>query len=117
MQSQRETHELFVISWRWQEGPQNIEQSFAVPSTSHLIGTIAVGCVTLVDATGHHHAISRNCCTSYQQLDHMLRVLFERDAIEAQIQRRYLEEGQCTDEGAQVQAADGHALNQVRRLS
>ena len=35
----------------------------------------------------------------------MLRVLFQRDAIEAQIQRRYIERGEydlCIDEGTQV---------------
>jgi hypothetical protein len=35
----------------------------------------------------------------------MLRVLFERDMIEAQIQRRYIEKGEydlCIDEGTQV---------------
>jgi transcription elongation factor Elf1 len=77
-----------------------MERSFAVPSASHLAGT-----VTLVDATGHHHPISVNFCASYQQLNNTLRVLFERDAIEAEIQRRYIEEGEydlCIDEGTQV---------------
>ncbi|KAG1880070.1 hypothetical protein F4604DRAFT_517398 [Suillus subluteus] len=105
MQSQRETHELLIISRRRQEGSQNIEQSFAAPSASHLAGIITPGCVTLVDATGHHHPISVNFCASYQQLDKMLRVLFERDAIEAKIQRRYIEEGKydlCIDRGTQI---------------
>ncbi|KAG1814669.1 uncharacterized protein BJ212DRAFT_1481872 [Suillus subaureus] len=105
MQSQRETHELFIISRRRQEGPQNIEQSFARASASHLTGTVALGCVTLVDATGHNHAISLNLCASFQQFNNMLRVLFERGAKEAQIQRRYIEEGKydlCVDEGTQV---------------
>ncbi|KAG1782426.1 hypothetical protein EV702DRAFT_381167 [Suillus placidus] len=116
MQSQRETHELSVISRRRQEGPQNIEQSFAVPSASHLTGTIALGCVTLVDATDHHHAISVNCCTSYQQLNNMLRVLFERDVTEAQIQRRYIEEGEydlCIDEGTQVTPLTNHKWSSI----
>ncbi|KIK37728.1 hypothetical protein CY34DRAFT_443873 [Suillus luteus UH-Slu-Lm8-n1] len=68
-------------------------------------GATALGCVTLVDATGHHHDIPINFCTSYQQLNNMLRVLFERDAIEAQIQKWYIEEGEydlCIDEGMQV---------------
>ncbi|KAG2365427.1 hypothetical protein BDR07DRAFT_1399085 [Suillus spraguei] len=105
MQSQRDTRELFIMLQRRQKGPQNIEQSFAVPTASHLAGTIALGRVILVDATGHHHPISVNCCTSYQQLNNMLRVLFERDAIEAQIQRRYIEQGKydlCIDQGTQV---------------
>lgn len=100
MQSQRETHDLWTISQRRQEGPHNIERSFAVPSASHLAGT-----VILVDATGHHHPISVYFCASYQQLNNTLRVLFERDAIEAKIQRRYIEDGEydlCIDEGTQV---------------
>ncbi|KAG2074114.1 hypothetical protein BDR04DRAFT_1229621 [Suillus decipiens] len=95
---------LRVINRR-QEDPQNIEQSFAAPTASHLAGTIALGCMTLVDATGHHHPISVNCCTSYQQLNNMLRVLFERNAIEAQIQRRYIKQGKydsCIDQGMQI---------------
>ncbi|KAG1765250.1 hypothetical protein EDD22DRAFT_413008 [Suillus occidentalis] len=78
-------------------------QSFMGPSTSP--GATALGCVTLVDATGHHHDIPMNFCTSYQQLNNMLRVFFERDAIEAQLQRRYIEKGEydlCIDEGMQV---------------
>ncbi|KAG2341310.1 hypothetical protein BDR05DRAFT_965324 [Suillus weaverae] len=99
MQSQHETRELYMISRRRQEGPQNIGQSFAL------------GCVTLVDATGHHHPISVNFCTSYQQLNNMLRVLFERDAIEAQIQRRYIEKAKydlCIDKGTQVTPLTSH---------
>ncbi|KAG1867612.1 hypothetical protein C8R48DRAFT_703522 [Suillus tomentosus] len=105
MQSQHETRELLIISRRRDEGLQNIEESFAALSASPLPRSVASGCVTLVDATGRHQAISVNWCTSYQQLNHMLRVLFERDAIEAKIQRRYIEEGKydlCIDEGKQV---------------
>jgi hypothetical protein len=39
-------------------------QSSMGPSAS--LGAIALGCVTLVDATGHHHDIPTNFCTSYQ---------------------------------------------------
>lgn len=116
MQSQREIHELFIMLQRRQEGPQNIEQSFTVPSASRLAGTIALGCVTLVDATGHHHAISVNCCTSYQQLSNMVRVLFERDAIEARIQRRYINEGEydlCIDVGTQVTPLTSHKWSSI----
>ncbi|KAG1781136.1 hypothetical protein EV702DRAFT_645555 [Suillus placidus] len=116
MQSQRETHELFIISRRRQEGPQNIEQSFAVPSASHLAETVALGCVTLVDATGHNHTISLNLCASFQQLNNMLRVLFERDAIEAQIQRRYIEKGEydlCIDKGTQVTPLTNHEWSSI----
>ncbi|KAG2117552.1 hypothetical protein BD769DRAFT_1672593 [Suillus cothurnatus] len=110
IQSQRDTHEALAILRKEKEDRQKflvlIEsmvmrgQSSMGPSAAHLAGT-----VTLVDATGHHHAISVNFCTSYQQLNDMLPVLFKRDAIEAQIQRRYIEEGKydlCIDEGTQV---------------
>ncbi|KIK37722.1 hypothetical protein CY34DRAFT_63591, partial [Suillus luteus UH-Slu-Lm8-n1] len=89
-------------------------QSSTGPSASP--GAIALGCVTLVDATGHHHAISVNCCTSYQQLNKMIRVLFERDTIEAQLQRRYIEEGEydlCIDEGMQVTPLTSHKWSSV----
>ncbi|KAG2753574.1 hypothetical protein P692DRAFT_201252431 [Suillus brevipes Sb2] len=89
-------------------------QSSMGPSASP--GAIALGCVTLVDATGHHHAISVNCCTSYQQLNEMLRVLFQRDAIEAQIQRRYIEKGEydlCIDEGTQVTPLTSHEWSRI----
>ncbi|KAG2029163.1 hypothetical protein BDR03DRAFT_1018802 [Suillus americanus] len=112
IQSQCDAHEALVILRREQEDRQKflmtIEsivvrgQSSVGPSAS---GTVALGCVTLVDATGHNHAISVNFCTSYQQLNGMLRVLFERDAIEAQIQRRYIEKGKydlCIDKGTHV---------------
>ncbi|KAG2120204.1 hypothetical protein BD769DRAFT_1020616 [Suillus cothurnatus] len=110
IQSQRDMHEALAILRKEKEDRQKflvlIEsmvmrgQSSMGPFATHLAGT-----VTLVDATGHHHAISVNFCTSYQQLNNMLRVLFERDANEAQIQRRYIEEGKydlCIDEGTQV---------------
>ncbi|KAG2098731.1 uncharacterized protein F5147DRAFT_839581 [Suillus discolor] len=116
MQSQRETHELLILMSRRREEVQDIEQSFAPLSALPLSGSVASGCVTLVDATGRHQAISVNWCTSYQQLNHMLRVLFERDAIEAQIQRRYIEEGKydlCIDEGKQVTPLASHKWSSI----
>ncbi|KAG2046138.1 hypothetical protein BDR06DRAFT_1014988 [Suillus hirtellus] len=116
MQSQRETCELLLISRRRDEGLQNIEQSFATRSVSPLIGSVVSGCVTLVDATGRHQAVSVNWCTSYQQLDSMLRVLFERDVVEAKIQRRYIEEGRydlCIDEGKQVTPLTSHNWSSI----
>ncbi|KAG2343477.1 hypothetical protein BDR05DRAFT_1059668 [Suillus weaverae] len=116
MQSQRETHELLMILRGGREGPQNIEQSFGVPSASHLAETVALGCVTLVDATGHNHTISLNLCGSFQQLNNLLRVLFERDATEAQIQRRYIEKGEydlCIDKGTQVTPLTNHEWSSI----
>ncbi|KAG1883417.1 hypothetical protein F4604DRAFT_1738236 [Suillus subluteus] len=46
----------------------------------------------------------------------MLRVLFERDAIEAQIQRRYIEEGKydlCIDTGTQVTPLTSHKWSSI----
>ncbi|KAG2343353.1 hypothetical protein BDR05DRAFT_962852 [Suillus weaverae] len=103
MQMQHETRKLYMTSRRRQESPQNIGQSFALG-------------VTLVDATGHHHSIPVNFCTSYQQLNNMLRVLFQRNAIEAQIQGRYIEEGKydlCIDEGTQVTPLTNHEWSSI----
>ncbi|KAG2076147.1 hypothetical protein BDR04DRAFT_1149201 [Suillus decipiens] len=99
IQMQRETHKLSVRLQRWQEGSQYIEQS------------VALGCVTLVDATGRHHQISVNLCTSYQQLNDMLQILFKRDVIQAKIQRQYIEQGQydlCIDKGTEVTPLTSH---------
>ncbi|KAG2367628.1 hypothetical protein BDR07DRAFT_254878 [Suillus spraguei] len=114
MQIGYETHELFIM--RQQERPRNIGLSFAVSSASHLPATVVPGCVTLVDATGHHHPIPVSMCTSYQQLDNMLRVLFQRDAIEAKIQARYIEEGQydlCIDKGTKVTRLTSHNCSSI----
>ncbi|KAG2752848.1 hypothetical protein P692DRAFT_201852623 [Suillus brevipes Sb2] len=72
---------------------------------TQLSAAVTLGCVTLVDATGHKHPISVTFCTSFQQLNEMLQVLFKRDPIEAQLQRRYMEQGQydlCIDDDRQV---------------
>ncbi|KAG2740116.1 hypothetical protein P692DRAFT_201797311 [Suillus brevipes Sb2] len=121
IQSQHDIHEELTILRRQQENLLITIQSLMIrpqssmgPSASP--GAIALGCVTLVDATGHHHAISVNCCTSYQQLNEMLRVLFQRDAIEAQIQRRYIEKGEydlCIDEGMQVTPLTSHGWSSI----
>lgn len=98
MQSHNDMHDLRQLMIH--------EQSSVGPSSSQSTRTVSVaGCVILVDAAGHHHPISVSFCTSFQQLNLMLRVLFERDSPEAHIQRRYIEEGQydlCIDEGTQV---------------
>ncbi|KAG2750192.1 hypothetical protein P692DRAFT_201931327 [Suillus brevipes Sb2] len=119
MQSQHDIHEELMILRRQQEDHSKLlitiqslmirPQSSMGPSGSP--GAIALGCVTLVDATGHDHHIPVNFCTSYRQLNEMLRVLFQRDAIEAQIQRRYIEKGEydlCIDEGTQVTCLTSH---------
>ncbi|KAG1860896.1 hypothetical protein F4604DRAFT_1929959 [Suillus subluteus] len=59
----------------------------------------------LIDATGHRHSISVNFCTSFEQFNSMLKVLFKCNSIEARIQRRYIESEQydlSIDEGTQV---------------
>ncbi|KAG1758306.1 hypothetical protein EDD22DRAFT_972246 [Suillus occidentalis] len=115
IQSQHDIQEKFMILQRQIEDQNKLLitnqslmirlQSFMGPSASP--GVVAFGCVTLVDATSHHHDIPVNFCTSYQQLNDMLRVLFqhESDVIDARIQRRYIEKGEydlCIDEGMQV---------------
>ncbi|KAG2335398.1 hypothetical protein BDR05DRAFT_971696 [Suillus weaverae] len=103
MQMQHEIRELHMVLRGRQEGPRNIE-------------TVALGCVTLVDATGRNHTISLNLCASFQQLNNMLRVLFQRNAIEAQIQGRYIEEGKydlCIDEGTRVTPLTNHEWSSI----
>ncbi|KAG1778196.1 hypothetical protein EV702DRAFT_1196615 [Suillus placidus] len=112
MQSQRDIREVLQ---REQEDRQSFlmtieslvtrAQSSVGPTATQLIGTATRGCVTLIDATGHQHPIPVNFCTSYEQFNEMLKVLFKCNSIEAQIQRRYMESGQydlCIDEGTQV---------------
>ncbi|KAG1845614.1 hypothetical protein C8R48DRAFT_442428 [Suillus tomentosus] len=115
MQSQREVHEMFVILQREQEDRRKFlltienlvarAQSSVGPTATQLIGTATRGCVTLIDATGHQYPIPVDFCTSFEQFNEMLKVLFKRNSIEAQIQRQYMESGQydlCIDEGMQV---------------
>ncbi|KAG2049260.1 hypothetical protein BDR06DRAFT_961804 [Suillus hirtellus] len=102
MQNQHAIHEELQ-----RQREANQEVLIAMQTLQSLMNrTVAlVGCVTLVDATGHDHAIPVNFCTSFQQLKKMLQVLFECDSIEARIQKRYVEEGQydlCIDDGRQV---------------
>ncbi|KAG1774656.1 hypothetical protein EV702DRAFT_1123693 [Suillus placidus] len=103
MQSQHDIHEVLAILRR--------QQDSVGPTPTQLIAAVTLGCVTLVDATGHEHAISMNFYTSYQQLNEMLQVLFKRDSIEAQLQRRYMEQGQydlCIDDNKQVTRLTSH---------
>ncbi|KAG1871428.1 hypothetical protein F4604DRAFT_1904286 [Suillus subluteus] len=74
------------------------------PAVTQLTAAVTLGCVTLVDATGHEHAISVTFCASFQ-------VLFESESIEAQIQRRHMQQGQydlCIDDDKQVTRLTSH---------
>jgi hypothetical protein len=124
IQSQHDIHEELMILRRQQEYHQKLlitVQSLVIGSQSSMgpsasLAAIALDCVTLVDATGHHHAISVNCCSSYQQLNNILRVLLDRDVVEAQIQRRYIEKGEydlCIDEGTQVTPLTSHEWSSI----
>lgn len=127
MQSQHDVHEELVILRRQQEDHQKLlitMQSLMIRAQSsmgltapQLTGTVTLAsCVTLVEATGHDHAIPLNFCTSFQQVNKMLQVLFECDTIEAHIQRRYVEEGQydlCIDEATQVSPLTGHEWSNI----
>ncbi|KAG1871749.1 hypothetical protein DFJ58DRAFT_910784 [Suillus subalutaceus] len=108
MQSQHDMHEKLEIIRRQREEDRRV----ADHNAKLMNRTVAlVGCVTLVDATGHEHAIPVKFCTSFQQLNKMLQVLFECDSIEARLQRRYVEEGQydlCIDDGKQVTRLTSH---------
>ncbi|KAG1742473.1 hypothetical protein EDB19DRAFT_616326 [Suillus lakei] len=98
--------ELLIISRR-QMDHQRIGQSFVIPSASQLTRTVSlVGRSTLVDATGCHHSILVNFCTSFQHLNAMSQVLlFGSGPVAAQVQGWYMEAEQydfCIDEGTQV---------------
>ncbi|KAG2074496.1 hypothetical protein BDR04DRAFT_179616 [Suillus decipiens] len=116
MQSQYETHELSIMLQRRQEGSHHIQEFFPGSSASHLAATVLLGCVTLVDATGHHHQISLSLCASYQQFNNMLRVLFETNTTEAKIQRRYIKKGKydlCIDKDTQVMPLTSHKWSRI----
>ncbi|OAX39971.1 hypothetical protein K503DRAFT_38192 [Rhizopogon vinicolor AM-OR11-026] len=99
-------------------------QSFVRLTATHLPGSITLGCVTFVDATGYEHLIPVYLCTSFQvrlarmnshlnetnhqilrRVNLILTNLFLCDSAEARIQKRYMEGKQydlCIDEGMQV---------------
>ncbi|KAG0695277.1 hypothetical protein DFH29DRAFT_956210 [Suillus ampliporus] len=102
MQSRRDIQEILAILQR----RDTVNQSQLMGRTAlQLPGSMMIGCVTLVDATGHEHPILVDYCTSFQQLNKMLEVLFERNSIEAQVQKGYMKEGRydlCIDEGTEA---------------
>lgn len=103
MQSQRDIREVLVILQREREDRQNLLMT--IESLVTRGQTATRGCVTLIDATGHQHPIPMDFCTSFEQFTEMLKVLFKCNSVEAQIQRRYTENGQydlAIDEGTQV---------------
>ncbi|KAG1728674.1 hypothetical protein EDB19DRAFT_1940711 [Suillus lakei] len=64
--------------------------------------------VELLDATGHLHPILMDVCDSFEK---MLQLLFERDTVQAQIQRRYMEKEQydlCIDDDKQITRLTSH---------
>ncbi|OAX35982.1 hypothetical protein K503DRAFT_335541 [Rhizopogon vinicolor AM-OR11-026] len=91
-------------------------ECFMGQGATQLTQTIALGVVTLVDATGYKHSLLVDHCTSFQQLNMMVAVLLERDCIEAQIQKRYMEKGQydlCIDEGTHVTELTSHGWSKL----
>ncbi|KAG2060080.1 hypothetical protein BDR06DRAFT_621095 [Suillus hirtellus] len=100
MQNRHDMAEVLAILQRQQDSVE--------PASIQLT---ALGCVKIVDATGHEHPISVTFCTSFQQLNDMLQVLFKSESIEARIQRRYMEQGQydlCIDDDKQVIQLTSH---------
>ncbi|KAG2108632.1 uncharacterized protein F5147DRAFT_164951 [Suillus discolor] len=100
MQNRHDMDEVLAILRRQQDsvGPTSMQLT-------------ALGCVKIVDATGYEHPISVTFCTSFQQLNDMLQVLFKSESIEARIQRRYMEQGQydlCIDDDKQVTRLTSH---------
>ncbi|KAG2351562.1 hypothetical protein BDR07DRAFT_1583796 [Suillus spraguei] len=77
-----------LVQWSFQM-QQN--QTMQGPAVTQLTAAIKLGCVTLVDATGHEHAISLTLCSSFQ--------------------RQYMEQGQynlCIDDDKQVTQLTNH---------
>ncbi|KAG1810810.1 hypothetical protein EV424DRAFT_146581 [Suillus variegatus] len=97
MESHYDTHQGSAILRR--------QQDSVGPTATQLTAAVTLDCVKLVDATGYEHAIPVTCCTSFQQLNKMLQVLFECKSLEARIQTQYMEQGQydlCIDDDKQV---------------
>ncbi|OJA07830.1 hypothetical protein AZE42_09142 [Rhizopogon vesiculosus] len=67
-------------------GVQRLECCVGQGATQ-LTRTIALGVVTLVDATGYEHHLLVDHCTSFEQLKIMVSGLLEHDSVEAQIQK------------------------------
>ncbi|KAG1735599.1 uncharacterized protein EDB91DRAFT_1250434 [Suillus paluster] len=119
MQNQHDMREVLASQQRQREDIQKVLMMVMIRPEQPSMGlpaTVALGCVTLVDATGHEHSISVNLCTSFQQLNNMLQVLFQRDSIEARIQKRYLEGGLydlCIDKGTEVTQLTSHGWSSI----
>ncbi|OAX31877.1 hypothetical protein K503DRAFT_860575, partial [Rhizopogon vinicolor AM-OR11-026] len=108
MQMQNDVREVLV---RVQKLECSVGQGAA-----QLNQTIALGVVTLVDATGYKHRLLVDQCTSFQQVKIMITGLLEHDSIEARIQKRYMEKGQydlCIDEGTHVTKLTSHAWSRI----
>ncbi|KAG0708703.1 hypothetical protein DFH29DRAFT_1075595 [Suillus ampliporus] len=93
-----------------------IRDQSSMGSTATQLTATVTGCVTVIDATGYEYPIPVDFCTSYQQLNDMLQVLFKRDTAEARIQRRYLEKGRydlSIDEGTRVARLTSHQWSTI----
>ncbi|OAX43429.1 hypothetical protein K503DRAFT_155273 [Rhizopogon vinicolor AM-OR11-026] len=86
MQAQNDVHEVSVQQKDILAELQALRRSVRQLETQ-LPKTITRGCMTLVDATGCKHQIQMDHCTSYQQLNMMVSVLFQCNSKEARIQR------------------------------
>ncbi|KIK35698.1 hypothetical protein CY34DRAFT_561750 [Suillus luteus UH-Slu-Lm8-n1] len=85
--------------------------SFGIPGQSSVGSIITLGFVTLVDATNRSHTIPMDVCDSFERFNKQLQLLFERNTIQAQIQRQYMEQGQydlCIDDDKQVIPLTSH---------
>ncbi|KAG1726377.1 hypothetical protein EDB19DRAFT_227073 [Suillus lakei] len=110
MQIGDDMHKVLVHLGRQEQSLMRIESVFFRGQSS--VGpNVTLGFVTLVDATGHLHPIPMGVCDSFEQFNEMLQVLFKHNTIEAQIQRRYMEQGEydlCIDDDTQVTRLTSH---------
>ncbi|KAG1867240.1 hypothetical protein DFJ58DRAFT_911668 [Suillus subalutaceus] len=109
MQIQHDIHEMRKTIERQQETLIRFESVFFHGQS---VGpNVTLGCVKLVDATDHLHAIPMDVCDSFERFNEMLQLLLKHDSVEARIQRRYMEQGQydlCMDDDNQVTRLTSH---------
>lgn len=110
MQIQHDLHEVRKNQERQEKILMNFG-SVLFPGQSSVGPIVTLGFVTLIDATNRSHTIPMDVCDSFERFNKQLQLLFERNSIQAQIQRQYMEYGQydlCIDDDKQVTRLTSH---------
>ncbi|KAG1867996.1 hypothetical protein C8R48DRAFT_126343 [Suillus tomentosus] len=77
---------------------------------------VTLGFVRLVDATDRPHTIPMDVCDSFERFNEQLQLLFKHNSNQAQIQKRYMEQGQydlCIDDDKQVIQLTSHGWPRI----